>query len=103
MSNREIIRTDNVLVRVMELGKDGATEWHHHTEMRDFFVCLTGAILVETRNPDGQIMLLPGQHAEASPMTAHRVSNVADAGTEYLLVQGVGSYDFIRDESPGGS
>lgn len=97
MSNSEIIKTENVLVRVMELEKHAATDWHFHTEVADFIVCLRGVIQVETKNPDGSTPLHPGQRAEVSPMKVHRVINVCDDKAEYLLVQGVGSYDFRKE------
>jgi len=31
MSNQDLIKTDNVLVRVMVPEKDASTEWHYHT------------------------------------------------------------------------
>ena len=96
MSNTEIIKTDDVLVRIMVLSKDGSTEWHYHTEVTDCFVCLYGVIKVETRDPDGQVVLIPGQRTEARPLQVHRVSNIYKDKSEYLLVQGVGTYDFIE-------
>jgi hypothetical protein len=41
LKNREIVETDNVLVREMVLEKDASAEWHHHSEVSDYFVCLT--------------------------------------------------------------
>ena len=93
---QEIIRTDNVLVRVMELAKDAATDWHYHTEVKDYFVCLTGAVRIETDTSAEPVVLLPGQQAEVNPPQAHRVINIHADKSEYLLVQGVGTYDFIR-------
>jgi quercetin dioxygenase-like cupin family protein len=98
MSNREIIKTENVLVRIMKLEKDASTDWHFHTQVLDFFVCLKGAIQVETKNPDKRTSLQPGQHAEVSPMKVHRVMNIYDDKSEYLLIQGVGSYDFCKEQ-----
>lgn len=98
MDNREIIKTDNVLVRIMELGKNGSTEWHHHTEVADFFVCLTGTVQVETRDPEQKNTLLPGQHTKVVPAQVHRVVNLGEGKSEYLLIQGVGAYDFCLDE-----
>lgn len=97
MSNREIIKTENVLVRIMELEKDASTEWHFHSEVADFFVCLKGAIQVETKNPDDRTSLHPGQQTEVTPRKVHRVVNIYDDKAEYLLVQGVGSYDFCKE------
>ena len=97
MKNREIVKTDNVLVREMVLEKDAATEWHHHSEVSDYFVCLTGWVRVETQNPDETFSLHPGETAEVKPPQVHRVVNVHDGRSVYLLVQGVGAYDFIRE------
>ena len=96
MGNLEIIKTDNVLVRIMELIKDASIDWHYHIEITDYFVCLNGGIKVETKNPDKVIILQPGQRAEVKPPQIHRVLNTHDEKSEYLLVQGVGVYDFIK-------
>jgi quercetin dioxygenase-like cupin family protein len=98
MDNHEILKTDNVLVRIMELGKDGSTEWHHHTEVADFFVCLKGAVRVETRDPEQKTVLLPGQHTRVIPAQVHRVVNLGESRSDYLLIQGVGVYDFCVEE-----
>ncbi|HZV80562.1 MAG TPA: cupin domain-containing protein [Geobacteraceae bacterium] len=96
MSSREIIRTDNVSVRIMELDEGAATEWHFHTAVADFFVCLTGVVTVETRDPAETSTLSPGERAEVHVGQVHRVVNLSPGKAEYLLVQGVGAYDFRR-------
>ena len=95
-NNREIVRTDNVLVREMVLEKDASTEWHHHSEVSDYFACLTGMVRVETQNPDLAFSLHPGETAEVTPQQDHRVINIHDDRSVYLLVQGVGKYDFLK-------
>jgi quercetin dioxygenase-like cupin family protein len=97
MSNVEIIKTENVLVRIMELAKGASTDWHHHTEVSDFFVCLNGVVGVETKNSDEIVILHPGQRAEVKPPHTHRVVNEHSDNSEYLLVQGEGKYDFIKE------
>ena len=97
MSTKELIKTEDVLVRIMELAKGAATEWHHHTEVRDIFVCLNGVVRVEARNPEEEIILHPGQRAEIAPPRIHRVTNTHHDRSEYLLIQGVGAYDFIKE------
>jgi quercetin dioxygenase-like cupin family protein len=97
MAKREIIKTENVLVRIMELEKGASTDWHFHSEVLDFFVCLKGAIQVETKGPDMVIPLQPGQQTEVTPMKLHRVTNIFADKAEYLLVQGIGSYDFLLE------
>ena len=96
MAHREIIKTDTVSVRIMELAAGAATEWHFHTEVADFFVCLTGVVAVETRGPEETIALVPGERADVPAGRVHRVANRSPGPSEYLLVQGAGAYDFIR-------
>jgi len=96
MNHLEVIRTENVLVRVMELEKDASTDWHYHSEVADFFVCLKGAIKIETKNPDELVILNQGQRAEIKPPKIHRVLNSHSGKAEYLLIQGVGRYDFNK-------
>ena len=38
----------------------------------------------------------PGETAEVTPQQVHRVINTHDDRSVYLLVQGVGKYDFIK-------
>ena len=96
MNGCEIIKTGDVSVRIMELAKDAATDWHYHTAVKDFFVGLTGMVIVETRDPAGKTTLCPGQRTEIGPGKVHRVVNISSEKSEYLLVQGVGTYDFRK-------
>jgi len=97
MAFQQIMGTHDMRVRIMELEPGAATEWHHHTAVSDFFVCLTGAIRIEARDPEQVLLLTPGARAEVAPPRVHRVVNLQDETTEYLLVQGVGGYDFIKE------
>src|SRR5450631_4036978 len=97
MAKREIIKTENVFVRIMELEKGASSDWHFHSEVLDFFVCLKGTVQVETKGPDSVISLQPGQQTEVTPLKLHRVVNISDNTAEYLLVQGIGTYDFFLE------
>jgi mannose-6-phosphate isomerase-like protein (cupin superfamily) len=96
MANQDIVKTDTVSVRIMELAPGGATEWHFHTEVTDFFVGLSGVVAVETRGPGETVPLAPGERTEVPAGRVHRVVNLSAGRAEYLLVQGVGAYDFCR-------
>lgn len=99
MDNNEIIITDDVRVRVMPLAVGATTEWHHHTRVTDFIVCLTGEVRVEAREPEETMLLMPRQRCSLLPGRVHRVVNRAAGTSEYLLVQGVGPYDFCKEQS----
>lgn len=96
MSARDetIIRTSNVSVRILTLAPGEVAPWHFHTEVVDNMFCLSGKVVVDLRDPVGQSVLQPGQRLEVGPGRVHRVANPADVSATYLLVQGVGKYDF---------
>jgi len=92
-----LVKTADVQVRVMHLDPGEAVAWHSHSEVDDFSICLSGRIQVRLRDPEGTLTLEPGQRARVPAGTVHQVANLLDeTGSEYLLIQGVGTYDFIR-------
>jgi len=99
MGNIEIIKTDDVLVRIMELKTGTSTEWHYHTQVTDYFTCLEGTVRIETRNPDTSMDLALFECTEVRPAQVHRVVNISDSFSKYLLAQGIGKYDFIKVHS----
>lgn len=92
--SRTVLATDNVRVRIMTLESGAATAWHYHTEVTDSMYCLDGPIAVEYRNPDQQVKLANGQYCDVAVKRVHRVVNLTRRAARYLLVQGVGRYDF---------
>jgi len=59
---------------------------------------LDGMVLIETRAPDVCYELNPGESAIVIPPTTHQVSNSSGKPCRFLLIQGVGKYDFIKEE-----
>ena len=51
---------------------------------------------VETRAPRGDERLAAGAHYQIPPKTAHRISNGGGEDCQFLLLQGVGAYDFNK-------
>jgi quercetin dioxygenase-like cupin family protein len=92
--NKIVLETENVRVRIMALEGGQATAWHYHTEVTDSIVCLVGPVAVEYRNPDERIELVNGEYRDVPVKRVHRVVNLTMQAARYLLVQGVGCYDF---------
>jgi quercetin dioxygenase-like cupin family protein len=94
--NRSIIETDRVRVRIMGLAAGEELPYHYHSEVTDNFFCLKGEIVVTAREPEQAWQLGPGEHCEVTAPRPHSVRNPSpDTPASYLLVQGVGTYDFI--------
>ena len=72
--------------------------WHRHSKVADYYYGLEGRVVVETREPAARHELGAGQAATVAPATVHQVSNPAKSPCRFLLIQGVGQYDFIREE-----
>ncbi len=90
-----ILKTRDVLVRILRLEPGSSTGLHQHSVVSDFVVCLSGEVVIETKDPEQSKVLRPGERYRIERMQIHCVKNTSVPTSEYLLVQGVGSYDFI--------
>ena len=101
MKNEDIIiQTGDVKVRVIELDHGESGPFHYHTEITDNMFGIAGEIVVSMKNPSEKVVLKPGIRCIIQPGRVHRVTNnLANETSRYLLVQGVGSYDFIKENT----
>jgi quercetin dioxygenase-like cupin family protein len=91
-----LIKTDNVSVRILELEAGEVLPWHHHSEVTDYVFALDGEIEVQVKSPDEKVALTPGERCKLPTGRVHRVVNMCKRKTKYLLIQGVGKYDFNK-------
>ena len=89
-----IIKADTVRVRIMSLAPREVADWHYHTEVTDDIFCLTGTIIVRKKEPDEENTLSPGGRSQIKPGRTHQLENLSETEATYLLVQGIGKYDF---------
>jgi quercetin dioxygenase-like cupin family protein len=89
-----ILKTDSARVRILSLDPHETANWHYHIEVTDDIFCLTGAILVRVKEPDEEIKLTIGKRCQIQAGRIHQLENLGSDEARYLLVQGVGKYDF---------
>jgi len=82
-------------VSILTLDKGERVPWHSHSEIADDFVCMEGPMVVETRAPRNRYVLQPGGRCSVPAKTAHTVHGLDDGPCKFLIVQGVGVYDYI--------
>jgi quercetin dioxygenase-like cupin family protein len=82
--------------RLFTLAPGETIPWHFHSAVTDWYFVLEGALSIETRAPAAQCGLAVGESYHISPKTAHQIANRSDRDTRFLLVQGVGPYDFLK-------
>ena len=93
-SSGTVAQTDALRVRVFTLAAGQEVPWHYHSHVTDTFFCLEGTLSVETRSPGAHHRLEVGDRCAVPPMTAHRVTGHDGRRVRFLIVQGVGTYDF---------
>ncbi len=96
IAGRELVAEGaDLRVTVLTLDRGQCVPWHYHSEIADSFVCLEGPMIVETRAPRALHRLMPGQRCAVPAKTAHYVRGEDDGPCRFLIVQGVGVYDFV--------
>ncbi|MEJ0071540.1 MAG: cupin domain-containing protein [Pseudomonadota bacterium] len=81
-------------VTILTLAAGECVPWHFHSEISDSFVCMDGPMVVETRAPRAMHELQPGQFCHVEPKVAHYVHGKDDGPCRFMIVQGVGVYDY---------
>src|SRR5689334_13043605 len=81
--------------QVLNFGAGECIPWPYHSEIADSFFCMEGPMVVETRAPRAEYVLVPGQTCSVGPQTAHYVHGKNDGPCKFMIVQGVGVYDFV--------
>jgi quercetin dioxygenase-like cupin family protein len=86
----------DVQARLFTLAPGETIPWHYHSAVTDWYFVLEGALSIETRAPADRRELAIGESYHIVPKTAHLIANRSERDTRFLLVQGIGAYDFLR-------
>ena len=69
--------------------------WHFHSNVRDTFYVLAGSIRIFMRDPKEEVRLGVGETYTVAPRRPHLVINGGESSATFLILQGVGEYDFV--------
>jgi quercetin dioxygenase-like cupin family protein len=94
-----VVAGKDVRARIYTLAPDEVIPWHSHTEISDYFFVLGGELTVETRAPDDRRTLGIGERDLITPGHVHQTANRGAADCRFLLIQGVGAYDWIKAQA----
>ena len=106
-SRRIVAESADIQVKEFLLTVGEEVPWHHHTEVFDIFYCLQGRLTVQrsdvfSRERLGDVVLQIGESTKVEPGTAHRPANEGPGICRFLLIQGVGKYDFLAYQAEAG-
>jgi quercetin dioxygenase-like cupin family protein len=82
--------------RLFTLAPGEVIPWHFHSAVTDWYFVLEGSLAIETRAPRAELAVAVGDSYRIAPKTAHLISNKTALPCRFLLLQGVGRYDFIK-------
>jgi quercetin dioxygenase-like cupin family protein len=69
--------------------------WHYHTNVQDTFYVIEGQIRLFLREPKEEVRLGPGETYSVRPGRPHLVANGGAGSATFLILQGVGEYDYV--------
>jgi quercetin dioxygenase-like cupin family protein len=79
----------------LEISPTQRVPWHYHSAIQDTFYVLEGRIRVFLRDPREDVKLGPGQTYTVAPRRPHLVTNDGGGSATFLVLQGLGEYDFV--------
>jgi mannose-6-phosphate isomerase-like protein (cupin superfamily) len=99
-SRKWVANGSDVYVKEFVLGSGEEIPWHYHSNVFDVFYCLQGTLLIERADVlSGErlsdVVLRACESAKIDVGTAHRPFNPESESCRFVLVQGVGPYDYI--------
>ena len=69
--------------------------WHCHTHVQDTFYVLEGRLRLFLRDPKEEVRLGPAETYSVRPGRPHLVTNGGDGSATFLVLQGIGEYDYV--------
>jgi len=79
----------------LQLSPTQKVPWHYHTTVQDTFYVLDGRIRIFLRDPKEDVRLAPGETYAVRASRPHLVTNDGDRSATFLVLQGIGEYDFV--------
>ena len=79
----------------LQISPSQRVPWHYHTHIQDTFYVLRGRLQLFLRDPNEEVRLEPGETYSVRPGRPHLVTNAGDASATFLVLQGIGEYDYV--------
>lgn len=79
----------------LQLSPTQTVPWHFHTNIADTFYVLEGEMRLFLQNPKEEVRLKPGETYTAVAKRPHLVTNPGKSSLTFLIMQGIGEYDYV--------
>ena len=91
-----IMTGSDVQARLFTLAPGETIPWHFHHAAADHYFILEGTLTVVTCAPEEVRMIAIGSDYRIMPGTAHLITNRSTGDCRFLLLQGVGKFDWVK-------
>ena len=79
----------------LQISRTQKVPWHYHTNVQDTFYVLQGELRIFLQEPKEEVWLKPGESFVCRPRRPHLVTNAGEGSATFLVLQGIGEYDFV--------
>ena len=79
----------------LQLSPTQKVPWHSHTNIADTFYVLEGHLRLFLQDPKEEVNLKPGEVYVARAARPHLVTNGGARALTFLVLQGIGEYDYV--------
>jgi quercetin dioxygenase-like cupin family protein len=79
----------------LQISPTQTVPWHYHNKVQDTFYVIEGHIRLFLQQPKQEVRLGPGETYSVSPGRPHLVANGGDSSATFLVLQGIGEYDYV--------
>ena len=79
----------------LQISRTQQVPWHYHNNIHDTFYVIEGYIGLFLREPTEKVRLGPGDTYSVRPRRPHMVINSGDCSATFLVLQGIGEYDYV--------
>jgi quercetin dioxygenase-like cupin family protein len=79
----------------LQISKTQKVPWHYHSNVQDTFYVLEGRIRIYLQDPKENVVVDRGKTYAVAPRRPHLVTNAGESSATFLVLQGIGEYDFV--------
>ena len=79
----------------LQISPSQQVPWHCHTHVQDTFYVVEGRLRLFLRDPTEEVRLGPAETYSVRPGRPHLVTNGGDGSATFLVLQGIGEYDYV--------
>jgi mannose-6-phosphate isomerase-like protein (cupin superfamily) len=82
-------------INELQISPSQQVPWHYHSQVQDTFYVLEGELRLFLQDPKEEVRLAPGESYTVPPRRPHLVTNGGNGSATFLVLQGIGEYDFV--------